>query len=73
MIWEDRVKRMHKDRGTMLQEDAMLFYLSIAQRDIPEFGNEFFIMRSQFGKEQWLGVGPQGIHFHEMGQILGSR
>jgi len=62
---------MHKERGTMLREDAMLFYLKIAERDIPEYGIEFFEIKSKEGREQWLGIGPNGIHFHYHNQRPG--
>lgn len=73
VIWEDKVKRMHKERGTMLREDAMLFYLKIAERDIPEFGIEYFAIKSKEGRDQWLGIGPNGLHFHYLTERIGNR
>ncbi|XP_068198029.1 ezrin b [Antennarius striatus] len=62
--WEERIQVWHEEHGGMLQEDAMMEYLKIAQ-DLEMYGVNYFDIKNKKGTELCLGVDALGLNIYE--------
>ncbi|XP_043266445.1 moesin/ezrin/radixin homolog 1 isoform X5 [Venturia canescens] len=62
--WESSITTWWQEHRGMLQEDATMEYLKIAQ-DLEMYGVNYFEIRNKKGTELWLGVDALGLNIYE--------
>ncbi|KAK7938921.1 hypothetical protein WMY93_002247 [Mugilogobius chulae] len=62
--WEERIQKWHMEHMGMLQEDAIMEYLKIAQ-DLEMYGVNYFQIKNKKGTQLWLGVDSLGLNIYE--------
>ncbi|CAL8287834.1 unnamed protein product [Gadus morhua 'NCC'] len=61
--WEERVQTWHDEHGSMVQEDAVLEYLKVAQ-DLEMYGVNFFKIKNRKSTDLWLSVDALGLNIY---------
>ncbi|KAL3318986.1 hypothetical protein Ciccas_002349 [Cichlidogyrus casuarinus] len=64
MQWEDKIVHWYKEHKNMLREEAMTFYLKIAQ-DLEMYGVSYFEIKNKRGTDLWLGIDALGLNIYQ--------
>ncbi|XP_072300289.1 radixin-like [Eucyclogobius newberryi] len=70
--WEERIQKWHMEHTALLQEDAVMEYLKIAQ-DLEMYGVNYFQIKNKKGTELWLGVDSLGLNIYEQADKLSPK